>query len=151
MKIHATNKIAYFDYSILEEIEAGIVLRGWEVKSIKAGNVSVKESYVKFHKGEVYLTGMHVTKWKQAGKEVNMDEEREKKLLLSKKEIEKMIGVQQRQGYSVLALKVYSNKEGKIKVLLGLGKGKKKYDKRAKLKEKDQKRQIDRELAGRAK
>ncbi|MBN1916234.1 SsrA-binding protein SmpB [Candidatus Dojkabacteria bacterium] len=148
MKTYAQNKKAYFNYSISEEMEAGIVLEGWEVKSIKKASASIKESFVKYQKGELFLVGMHVAKWKQTGKEVQMDEIRDRKLLLSKKEINKLIGGEKREGYSIVPTKVYDNGRGIIKISIGLGKGKKKYDKRAKLKEMDQKKQIDRDLRG---
>ena len=148
MKIFSQNKKAYFNYAISEEIEAGIVLDGWEVKSIKAGGASIKESFVKFHKGEVFLVQMHVAKWRQGGKEIVMDETRDRKLLLSRKQIEKFLLGQKRESYSVIPTKIYDNGRGLIKVSIGIGKGRKKYDKRAKLKEKDQKKDMDREMTG---
>ncbi len=147
MDAHATNKKAYFDYEILSDLEAGLLLHGWEVKSIKSGNVSLKESYVKFQKGKVFVTGMHVAKWNQSGN-IEMDEIRDRQLLLAKKEITKLMEEQQKAGLAIIPLKIYSNKRRLLKLLIGVGRGKKRYDKRSKLKELDQKREIDRELTG---
>ena len=146
MKIHAQNKKARFHYEIQGETEAGISLQGWEVKSIKSGAVSIKESFVKFGGNEVFLTGMHVSPWKFAGGDFEIDELRERKLLLNKGEVNRLMAVQKGKGLAIIPLKIYSNNRGIIKVLLGTGKGKKKYDKRAKLKEKVQKREIERDL-----
>jgi SsrA-binding protein len=144
MKTFAENKKAYFNYQILEEFEAGIMLTGPEVKSVRAGQISLKEAFATVRSGEIWLTNAHISAYKPARTE-NYDPTKSRKLLLNKKEIINLIGKVQEAGNTLLPLKVY-DKKGKIKVLLGLGKGKKKYDKREALKKKDQEREIKRAL-----
>jgi SsrA-binding protein len=137
-------KKAFHDYFIEERYEAGIELIGSEVKSIKAGKVSIKESFIRIIKGEVFIMGMHVTPYAYGGS-FNPEETRVRKLLLHKKEIKKLHEGVSRAGYTIVPLSVYT-KKGLIKVEIGLGKGKKEYDKRESLAKKDQKRQMDRAL-----
>lgn len=144
MKSYAENKKAYFNYSIEEELEAGLVLTGPEVKSIRAGHISLKESYATLRGEEVFLTNAHVSPYKPARQE-GYSPTQPRKLLLKRVEIEKLIGKMNSQNLVLVPLKIYP-KNGRIKILLGLGKGKKKYDKREDLKKKDQKREIEREL-----
>src|SRR5680860_190489 len=136
MKI--TNPQAKFNYTILDTIEAGISLLGGEVKSVRAGQVSLKESFARIKKGEVWLMGAHINPYKQGVRE-DYDPIRPRKLLLHKKEISHLVGKLNEQGLSLVPLKMYL-KKNKIKLELGLGKGKKKYDKRASIKDKDFKR-----------
>ncbi|ELK48007.1 SsrA-binding protein SmpB [Halobacillus sp. ACCC02827] len=143
-KTLAQNKKARHDYHIEETFEAGIVLQGTEIKSIRNGRLNLKDSFARINKGEVFLHNMHISPYEQ-GNIFNHDPTRARKLLLHRKEINQLIGQTQQKGYSVVPLKVYI-KNGVAKVLIGLGKGKKKYDKREDLKQKQQKREIDRAM-----
>lgn len=135
------NRKAKFDYTILEEIEAGMVLKGTEVKSIKDGKANIKDSYAIIKNGEVYLLNMHISEYKE-GNIFNHEETRTRKLLLHKKEILKLRDKVDLQGLTLIPLKVYF-KKNKAKVLLGLAKGKKTYDKRDSIKERDIKRNLE--------
>lgn len=138
------NRKARFNYFIIEEIECGIELFGSEVKSIRNGNCNIKDSYGVIRNNEVYLINMFIKNYKEASI-FNKEETRKRKLLLHKKEIIKLKEKIEKEGYTLIPLKVYFNKN-KVKVLLGLCKGKKTYDKREVLKEKEIKRKIEREL-----
>ncbi|WP_053218695.1 SsrA-binding protein SmpB [Virgibacillus senegalensis] len=140
----AQNRKAGHDFFIEETFEAGIVLKGTEIKSIRAGRVNLKDSFARIDRGEAYLMNMHISPYEQ-GNRFNHDPTRTRKLLLHRKEIDKLIGETQQQGYSLVPLKVYI-KNGVAKVLIGLGKGKKKYDKREDLKRKQAKRDVDRAM-----
>ena len=135
------NRKAKFDYTILEEIEAGMVLKGTEVKSIKDGKANIKDSYAIIKNGEVYLLNMHISEYKE-GNIFNHEETRTRKLLLHKKEILKLRDKVDLLGLTLIPLKVYF-KKNKAKVLLGLAKGKKTYDKRESIKERDIKRNLE--------
>jgi len=143
-KTLAQNRKASHDYFIEETYEAGIVLQGTEIKSIRAGRINLKDSHARIMRGEVYLLNMHIAPYEQ-GNRFNHEPTRSRKLLLHRKEINKLIGLTQQQGYTLVPLKVYI-KNGVAKVLIGLGKGKKKYDKREDLKQKQMKRDIDRAM-----
>lgn len=136
MAEYTTNPRAHFDYEILETIEAGVVLEGHEVKAIRTGKASIKGSYVKILNKEPFLIGATISPYQPANTPKNYDPQRSRKLLLSKKEISKLIGLSQSQGLTLVPLKFYS-KRGLIKLLVGIARGKKKYDKRAVLKKKD--------------
>ncbi len=138
------NRKARFNYFIIEEIECGIELFGSEVKSIRNGNCNIKDSYGVIRNNEVYLINMFIKNYKEASI-FNKEETRKRKLLLHKKEIIKLKEKIEKEGYTLIPLKVYFNKN-KVKVLLGLCKGKKTYDKREVLKEKEIKRKIEREI-----
>lgn len=138
----AQNKKASHDYFIEETYEAGIVLKGTEIKSIRARRVNLKDSYARIMNGEVFLLNMHISPYEQ-GNRYNHDPLRTRKLLLHKKEIDKLIGRTKEDGFTIVPLKLYI-KNGFAKVLLGVGKGKKKYDKREDLKQKAAKREIER-------
>lgn len=144
VKILSQNKKAYHDYFIEETYECGIELVGTEVKSIRAGTVNLKDSYAHLVKGEVYVRNMHVTPYEK-GNIFNRDPLRERKLLLHKYEIRKLIGKTKESGYSLVPLKVYL-KGSRIKIELALVKGKKLYDKREAIAERDAKRNIDRKI-----
>ena len=133
------NRKAHFNYAIEEELEAGIMLLGSEVKSIRAGQATINESYVAEIKGEFFLVNSHITEFKGANK-FNHEPTRNRKLLLHKKQVEKIIGKMKVKGYSVLPLKIFFNAKGFAKVVIGLGRGKKLYDKRASIKERDETR-----------
>jgi SsrA-binding protein len=141
-KVIAQNKKAHHDYFIEETYEAGIVLQGTEIKSIRAGKVNLKDSYAKIENGEVFLHQMHISPYEQ-GNRFNHDPLRTRKLLLHRKEINKLIGLTKEQGYSLVPLKIYL-KNGFAKITLALAKGKKKYDKREDLKKREAKRDIER-------
>ena len=136
MAEYATNSKAGFDYEILETVESGIVLEGHEVKTIKTGKASIKGSYVKIINNEPFLIGATIAPYQPANTPKNYDPQRSRKLLLSKKEISKFISLSQSQGLTLVPLKFY-DKKGKIKLLVGIAKGKKKYDKRETIKKKD--------------
>ncbi len=135
------NKKAYFDYFIEETLEAGIVLTGTEIKSIRQGSVDLKDTYVLIKKNEAFLLNMYVAKYEE-GHQFNHDELRTRKLLFHKKEIKKMKEVLEKDGYSLIPLKLYF-KKGYVKVLIGTAKGKKNYDKRESIKKKDMEREIE--------
>jgi SsrA-binding protein len=144
-KTIAQNKKANHDYAIEETFEAGIVLKGTEIKSIRNGRVNLKDSHARIDRnGEVQLVNMHISEYEQ-GNRYNHDPTRSRKLLLHRKQIDRLIGLIQQQGYALVPLKLYI-KNGYAKILLGLGKGKKKYDKREDLKKKQMKRDIDRAI-----
>jgi len=145
MKVFSENKKAFYDYNILEKFEAGLVLLGTEVKSIKAGRINLMGSYVVFKETEPYLVGTKVPAWQPKNAPDDYNPERHRKLLLSKKEIDYLFGRSKERGFSLIPLKVYA-KDGKIKLEFGLAKGKKKYDKKEKIKKKDVEREIQREL-----
>lgn len=144
IKVIAQNKKARHDYFIEETYEAGIELFGTEVKSIRQGKINLKDSYASIDNGEVIVKGMHISPYEK-GNIFNKDPLRHRKLLLHKKEINKLIGATQQKGYSLIPLKVYF-KGSLVKVELALAKGKKLYDKRADMAERDAKRQIERRL-----
>lgn len=133
------NKKAYFDYNILEELEAGIALKGTEIKSIRQGSIDLKDSFVTIKQNEAYIINMYIAKYEE-GNIFNHDERRTRKLLLHKKEILKIKEKVKIEGLTIIPLKLYF-KKNKVKILIGICKGKKLYDKRATLKEKDLKRE----------
>lgn len=142
--ILANNKKAYFDYFVEDTIEAGIELVGSEVKSAKAGKVSIKEAFVRIINGEIFIMGMSIVPW-QYGSVYNPEEKRVRKLLLNKKEIKKFHEKVTQKGYTIVPLNVHLSK-GYVKVDIALGRGKKTYDKRESIAKKDQKRDMDRML-----
>ncbi len=133
------NKKAYFNYFIIRELEAGIVLLGTEIKSIKKGSCNITDSYIRIKNNEAYIINMYIEKYNE-GSIFNHEETRERKLLLHKKEIKKLLEEVKTEGYSLIPLRVYI-KEGKAKVLIGLAKGKKLYDKRETIKKRDLERE----------
>jgi SsrA-binding protein len=148
-KVVAQNKKANHDFSIEETFEAGIVLQGTEIKSIRNGRANLKDSYARVEGGEVFLHNMHVSPYEQ-GNRYNHEPLRTRKLLLHKREIANLIGATKEEGYALVPFKMYL-KNGYAKVLIGLGKGKKKYDKREDLKKKEAKRDIERAFRDRQK
>jgi SsrA-binding protein len=137
------NKKAFHDYFIEEKYEAGLALQGWEVKAIRAGRVNIKESYVVIKNGEIFLIGMHLTALPTASTHVNPDPTRTRKLLLHNAEIMKLIGKVERAGYALVPLDLHYTR-GRIKIEVGLAKGKKQHDKRTDEQEKDWKREKER-------
>jgi SsrA-binding protein len=137
------NRKATFDYFIEERFEAGLVLEGWEVKAIRAGRANIKEAYVVVRDAEVWLFGAHITPLAEASHHVSADPVRTRKLLLHAREIAMLIGKVERSGYTMVPLNLHYNK-GRIKLEIGLAKGKKQHDKREADKDRDWKRQQQR-------
>ena len=144
VKIIANNKKAYHDYFILETYEAGISLAGTEVKSMRMGKCSIKESFIRIENGEVFVYGMHISPYEK-GNIFNKDPLRVRKLLLHRQEINKLLGKMKEKGMTLVPLKVYL-KGSLVKVEIGLAKGKKLYDKRADIAKKDQAREAQRDF-----
>ncbi len=149
IKVIATNKNAYRNYQIIETYEAGLVLKGTEVKAIREGNVNLKESYIRIENGEAYIIGMHVGHYKPAGK-YQHEYTRKRKLLLHKREILRLMGKMQEKGLTLIPTKLYL-KNGKIKLEIALAKGKAKYEKREAMKEKAIKRELQKKFKGKIK
>ena len=143
-KLVANNKKAYHDFFILDTYEAGIALHGTEVKSLRMGKCSIKESFIRIENGEVFIYGMHISPYEK-GNIFNKDPLRVRKLLLHKSEINKLLGKIKEKGMSVVPLKVYL-KGSLVKVEIGLAKGKKLYDKREDIAKKDQTREAQRDF-----
>ena len=141
------NKKAFFDYEILETFEAGLVLEGHEVKSIKLGRANIQGAYAIIRGSEAYILGMHIPPYQKANTPADYDPDRTRKLLLTRKEINHLIGKTAEKGLTLLPLELYT-KHGLCKLSLGLGKGKKKQDKRQVIKARESKRRIDRTLKG---
>lgn len=135
-----TNKKAFHDYFIEEKFEAGMVLEGWEVKAIRAGRANIKESYVVIRDGEIFIFGMHITPLAEASTHIKPDPVRTRKLLLHANQISKLIGKVERAGYTLMPLDLHFEK-GRIKVEIGLAKGKKQHDKRETEKSRDWERE----------
>lgn len=133
--VEIKNKKAYFDYFIEEEYECGIVLKGTEIKSIRKGSADLKDTFARIKNGEIYVINMYIAKYDE-GNRFNHDERRERKLLLHKKEIKKIFDIVKQNGKTLVPLKLYF-KEDKVKILLGICTGKKLYDKRETIKERD--------------
>ncbi len=146
-KIIATNRKAFHDYHIEDRYEAGISLVGTEVKSLREGRANLKESYIIIKNGEAFLLNCHISPYSH-GNIQNHDPLRTRKLLLHKKEIEKLWGKTSQQGLTLVPLKLYF-KHGKAKVEVGIAKGKRQYEKRASIKEKEARREIERHMKGR--
>lgn len=144
MKLVANNKKAYHDYFVDEKYETGLVLHGTEVKSLRMGQCSIKEAFVRIENGEVWVYGMHVNPYEK-GNIFNKDPMRPKKLLMHKSEINKLLGKVKEKGYTLMPLQVYFS-NGKAKLEIGLCRGKKLYDKREDIAKRDQKREAERDF-----
>ncbi len=144
MKLVANNKKAYHDYFIVEKYEAGLVLHGTEVKSLRLGKCSVKEAFVRIENSEVWIYGMHISPYEK-GNIFNRDPLRPKKLLMHKDEIRKLTGKISEKGFTIVPLQVYF-KDGRAKIEIGLARGKKLYDKRQDIAKKDQRREAEKEF-----
>ncbi len=144
MKAITNNKKARHDFHIMETMEAGIVLLGTEVKSLREGRANLRDSYAMLEKGEVILRGLHISPYSHTSE--SLDPRRDRKLLMNKREIKRLVGKVQEKGLTLVALKLYFNARGIAKVELGLAKGKKNYDKRHALAERQAKRDIDRAM-----
>ncbi len=143
-RVVAQNKKAFHDYFVDEEIEAGIELCGTEVKSIRAGKINLKDSYVSLKTGEAILIGTHISPYEQ-GNIFNRDPLRARRLLLHKREINRLVGLTQQEGYTIIPLRVYMKKQ-LVKVSIGVCRGKKNYDKRADIAKRDAKRDMARAM-----
>ncbi len=144
-KLIANNKKARHEFFIDEVIETGMVLKGTEVKSIRLGQANIKESYAVINDGEIFIQGMNITPY-EMGNRHNPDPMRTRKLLLHRKEIDKLIGLTQKKGYALVPLRLYLNDKGLVKLEIGVGRGKKLHDKRHDLAKKDATRDIQRAL-----
>jgi len=141
------NKRARFDYNILETFEAGLILLGTDVRSVRAGNMSLKGAFVTIHDEEAYLTNAVIPPWQPKNSPEDYDPNRSRKLLLKKSDIAQLIGNKQSQGLTIIPISVY-NKRGKLKLEIALAQGKKKHDKKESKKEADIKRDVDRIIRG---
>jgi SsrA-binding protein len=144
-KVVATNRKAYHDYFIEEKFEAGIVLKGTEVKSLRNGRVNLQDSYASVKEGEVFLHHCHISPYSH-GNIMNHDPIRVRKLLLHKKEINKLLGKTQQKGLTLIPLRIYFSKRGQSKVELGLAKGKKQHDRRESIRTREAGREVERAI-----
>ena len=135
----AQNRLARHDYFIEDDIEVGMVLEGWEVKSLRAGNLQLKESYVLVKNGELWITNAHISPLTSASTHVKADPRRSRKLLAHRSEIDRLVGLVERKGFTLVALSAYWSR-GRAKLKIGIAKGKKAHDKRASVKDRDWKR-----------
>jgi len=145
MKIYAENKEAFFNYEILDKFDAGLVLIGQEVKSIKEGKATIRGSYIIIRDREAFITGATIPPYQPNNAPVDYDPQRSRKLLLTKKELNYLIGKSEEKGFALIPLKLY-DKYAMIKIQFGIGKGKKKKDKRESIKKREIEREIDRSL-----
>ncbi len=145
MRIIAKNKKAFFNYEILEKHETGISLLGSEVKSIREGRISLKESYAEIKRGEIFLINCHINPYEAANR-FNHDPLRERKLLLHRREIKRLTGKVKEKGLTLIPTKVFISNQGNVKVEISLGKGKKAYQKREAIRERDRDREMRAEL-----
>lgn len=148
MKTFAVNRRASFDYKIMEEFEAGLVLKGYEVKSVKTGHISLKGAFVTAKGEELYLTNANIPLYKYAGKIAEYNETAPRKILMRKKEIARLLGKYRVEGLTLVPISVYT-KKGRVKLKFALAKGTKKFDKREKIKEREDNRRIERIMKGR--
>ena len=145
-KTIALNRRARHEYSIEDSLEAGIVLTGTEIKSIRAGKVNLADAYARIERGEAWLVGAHIAPW-EGGNRLNHEPKRDRKLLLHRGQIDQLLGRTKAKGLTLLPLKLYITERGKAKLELGLGRGKQLYDRRREIAERESRREIERELA----
>jgi SsrA-binding protein len=145
MKIVAENKKAFFNYDLLEKLEAGISLLGSEVKSIREGRVSLKESFAEIRNGEVYLLNCHISPYEAANR-FNHEPRRPRKLLLHKQEIKRLTGKIKEKGLTLIPTKVYFNEKGKVKIEIALARGKRAFEKKEAIKARDVEREVRAEM-----
>ena len=145
MKVIVQNKKARHDYQIVETLEAGIALLGTEVKSLREGRANLRDSYAVIRDGEVFLKGMHISPYSHTS-DAKLDPRRDRKLLLNRGEIRKLIGKVQEKGLTLVALRLYFNPRGIVKVELGLARGKREYDKRRDMADRDARREVERAM-----
>jgi SsrA-binding protein len=147
-KVVATNRKAFHDYEIEEKLEAGLVLKGTEAKSLRDGKVNLRDAYASVDHGEVVLHHCHISPYSH-GNIMNHDPDRSRKLLLHRKEINKLLGKTQQKGLTLVPLRIYFSERGYAKVELALAKGKKQYDRREAIKEREAGREVERAIKGR--
>ena len=145
-KTVALNRRARHEFSIEDSMEAGIVLSGTEIKSIRAGKVNLADSFARIEKGEAWLVGAHIAPW-ESGNRFNHEPKRDRKLLLHRHQIDQLLGRTKAKGLTLVPLKLYITDRGKAKLELGLGKGKQLYDRRREIAARDSRREVERELA----
>ena len=145
-KTIALNRRARHEYSIEDSMEAGIVLSGTEIKSIRAGKINLADAFARIERGEAWLVGAHIAPW-DGGNRANHEPKRDRKLLLHRGQIDKLLGQTKAKGLTLIPLKIYITTRGKAKLELGLGRGKQLYDKRRDIADRETKREIERELA----
>ncbi len=146
MKVLVNNKKALYNYEVIDKYEAGISLYGWEVKSIRDGRASLKDAFIRLSNGEVWMTGANISKWKTQARDAKVETLRERKLLLHKEEIKKIFQKAQTKGTTIVPLQLYLSDKNRIKVEIGVVRGKKQHDKRQKIKEKDMKRDLEQQI-----
>lgn len=146
IQLIASNKKARHDYLLEAQFEAGLALEGWEVKSIREGHVQLKESYITLKRGEAWLIGAHITPLKTASTHITPDPTRTRKLLLNKREINKLFSAKEREGYTIVPVDMHWSIKNRAKLQIAIAKGKKQHDKRADLKERDWEREKSRLL-----
>jgi SsrA-binding protein len=145
-KTIALNRRARHEFSIEDSIEAGIVLSGTEIKSIRAGKINLADAFARIEKGEAWLIGAHIAPW-EGGNRLNHEPKRDRKLLLHRNQIDQLLGRTKAKGLTLIPLKIYITSRGKAKLELGLGKGKQLYDRRREIAARDSRREVERELA----
>jgi SsrA-binding protein len=145
-KTISLNRRARHEYSIEDSLEAGIVLTGTEIKSIRAGKVNLADAYARIERGEAWLVGAHIAPW-EGGNRLNHEPKRDRKLLLHRHQIDQLLGRTKAKGLTLLPLKLYITERGKAKLELGLGRGKQLYDRRREIATRDARREVERELA----
>jgi SsrA-binding protein len=146
-KTIAQNRRARHEYSIEDTVEAGIVLRGTEIKSVRAGQVSLADAFARIDRDEAWLIGAHIAPWGTSGVRFNHEPKRERKLLLHRAQIDQLLGKTKAKGLTLIPLRLYVTGRGKAKLELGLGRGKQLYDKRRDIAERDARRQMERDVA----
>jgi SsrA-binding protein len=145
-KTIALNRRARHEYSIEDSMEAGIVLSGTEIKSIRAGKINLADAFARIERGEAWLVGAHIAPW-EGGNRANHEPKRDRKLLLHRGQIDRLLGQTKAKGLTLIPLKIYITARGKAKLELGLGRGKQLYDKRRDIADREQRREVERELA----
>jgi SsrA-binding protein len=145
-KTIALNRRARHEYSIEDSMEAGIVLSGTEIKSIRAGKINLADAFARIERGEAWLVGAHIAPW-EGGNRANHEPKRDRKLLLHRGQIDKLLGQTKAKGLTLIPLKIYITARGKAKLELGLGRGKQLYDKRRDIADRETRREVERELA----
>ena len=145
-KTIALNRRARHEYSIEDSLEAGIVLSGTEIKSIRAGKINLADAFARIERGEAWLIGAHIAPW-EGGNRLNHEPKRDRKLLLHRGQIDQLLGKTKAKGLTLIPLKIYITERGKAKLELGLGKGKQLYDRRREIAARDSRREVERELA----
>jgi SsrA-binding protein len=143
----AVNRKARHDYTIEDTIEAGLVLRGTEIKSLRAGKINLQESYARIEHGEAWLVGVHIAPWESSGLKFNHTPKRDRKLLLHRVQIDQLLGKTKSKGLTLVPLSVYLNDQGRAKVQLGLARGKQLHDRRQDIAERDARRDMERQMA----